>query len=673
MVKKAICPNCGAEGTVGRYCEFCGTKIPAPIVKQTASCKQENNLIVEDKLTEETLTTALPNTLVNQEDVPTNVFDDIEIKDITKYIIPMYAYKGTFQAPWSCVKLVEEIYKVGDETKRRTKRYPMNGIASGSYAYLFPSCDMENIPSKLKSFILTEMLDKGDIIDCSVSRSLTDSEQNCIVNDNDDTEGLVWRNFDGNNLIEKIVNKSIDYQLPSDYEDFSCSYTTNRTKGTKVLVPIWVLNYTHKEKTYTFIVDGILQNKVIEHPIDQDYTDNIKDLSETSDSTSLYGILLAIVDAIIGIISFGLLISVLTRSQIDSNGEVAFRLFLADILFFVFAFCLSKAKELLHKSKVANSTIEIAKISHKVNVINNYHDKIIEQNCLGLSAEQLAIVTDLHIDNFKETSKKLHSIQQPKDINTGKWIPFVIIAFVIYVFINIGFIGGCVQKDNVEKEKRELAIRDSIEQEKAMQQQKEERKKRNYRPSAPTPSCSDVEVIGLPNGVKQIRMTSEKENTIYEFNKHGFLISVKCNRNYTTFTSSHSYTIKQGKLISQDGKEVEYNKVSANEDIISCDNYTLCNVTYDSKNRIVKIKDEYDTSTFAYDEENNAHEEREDIWGNAKTEEKMSIPILDIIGSSIYIPKNWEDKITSSDEQGRPTEIVYDGILHKETVKITYW
>ena len=27
MTQKAICPNCGAEGTVGRYCEFCGTKI----------------------------------------------------------------------------------------------------------------------------------------------------------------------------------------------------------------------------------------------------------------------------------------------------------------------------------------------------------------------------------------------------------------------------------------------------------------------------------------------------------------------------------------------------------------------------------------------------------------------------------------------------------------------
>lgn len=307
-----------------------------------------------------------------------------------------------------------------------------------------------------------------------------------------------------------------------------------------------------------------------------------------------------------------------------------------------------------------------------MNVINNYHDKIIEQNCLGLSAEQLAIVTDLHIDNFKETSKKLHSIQQPKDINTGKWIPFVIIAFVIYVFINIGFIGGCVQKDNVEKEKRELAIRDSIEQEKAMQQQKEERKKRNYRPSAPTPSCSDVEVIGLTNGVKQIRIAGEYENTIYGFDKQGFLISVKYT-NYNTSVINGIYTIKQGKLITRDGKEVEYNKISAKEDVVSCENNTLCNVIYDSKNRIVKIKDEYDTRKFVYDEGNNAHKERDKFMGGTETEEKMSIPILDITGHSIHIPQNWEDKITSSDEKGRPTEIVYDGTLSKETVKITYW
>lgn len=80
MIKKATCPNCGAEGTVGRYCEFCGTKIPAPIVKQASNSKQGNLLIVEDRLTTENLIAGLPNALANQEDVSTDVFDDIEVK-----------------------------------------------------------------------------------------------------------------------------------------------------------------------------------------------------------------------------------------------------------------------------------------------------------------------------------------------------------------------------------------------------------------------------------------------------------------------------------------------------------------------------------------------------------------------------------------------------------------
>ena len=76
---------------------------------------------------------------------------------------------------------------------------------------------------------------------------------------------------------------------------------------------------------------------------------------------------------------------------------------------------------------------------------------------------------------------------------------------------------------------------------------------------------------------------------------------------------------------------------------------------------------------FVYDEGNNAHEEREKFGGGTEMKEKMSIPILSIMVSSIDIPQNWKDKITSSDEKGRPTEIVYDGPLSKETIKIAYW
>lgn len=105
------------------------------------------------------------------------------------------------------------------------------------------------MPSELKSFILTEISNEGDITDYAISRSLTDLEEDSMVEDTNDTEGVVWRNFDGSNLIESKVSKAVHYQLPISYEDFSSSYTTKGTKGTKVFVPVWLLNYTHKGKT----------------------------------------------------------------------------------------------------------------------------------------------------------------------------------------------------------------------------------------------------------------------------------------------------------------------------------------------------------------------------------------------------------------------------------------
>lgn len=679
MIKKAICPNCGAEGTVGRYCEFCGTKIPVPIVKQTTNSKQGNLLIVEDRLTTENLIAGLPNALANQEDVSTDVFDDIEVKNVTKYIIPMYAYNGTFQAPWSCVKLVEETYKVGDEKRHRTKRYPMNGVASGTYAYLFPSCNLDNMPSELKSFILTEISNEGDITDYAISRSLTDLEEDSMVEDTNDTEGVVWRNFDGSNLIESKVSKAVHYQLPISYEDFSSSYTTNGTKGTKVFVPVWLLNYTHKGKNYAFVIDGTLQNKVLEHPIDQEYVDNVKDWSDTSDSMSLYGILLAIVDAIIGVVSLGCLISTITRLNMDSDGELGFRLFWADILFFVFAFCLFKTKDFWHKSKLADSAVEIAKIDHKQKVLDNFRSNIIEQNRLGLSAETLNAVTGLFKKTFKETSDKLYSMQPSKDIKTGKWIrPFVIVLFIIYVLVNIGFISGSVHRANLEKQKRELAIKDSIENARAEEREAQLQKELNkpkVRPVAPSPSLTDAEILGYKNACKITYIERNEMKTI-KFDSKGQVCEVekvfnKDDANKCILT----YRLNNGKVVSytytssipgspyqnyQTHESYKYKIISLTKDEITYtdDNgncQTKAYIEYDAKGRVSTINTGIIKHHFSYDSNNIA------IY-----KEQQVIPVLYLIGQ--YDMPSISCDVKEVDNYGRPTEI----IAANDTMRINY-
>ena len=575
MINKAICPNCGAEGTVGRYCEFCGTKIPFPKEKPTTSGKSKEHKprIVRFSITKDEAIELFLSYLYGKK----VSFENIKIINISTYSIPFIAYNVYYEYYW---------------TGENEDGIPDNGTLKGKKIFILPSYDVK--AQKLPSFDSFGITRDSDLYIKESIEGKYETNFDVNISNSEWTPNEIWNRLGKEKFSSNIRMKP----LYSGYDESVISELQN--DGVPIAIPFYVIHFNLDRKEKYFYVDGLGKD--------------------------------------------------CTRSSI----------------------CTHKLKTL----------------EERVAYYKNF-EKYLKQEDFGLTENQKEKLLKMYypssaigvLEKKKENFEKKKEEKKEEEIKTKSMEKSCLTILLVVVCAIIAVIGLIQYNKHIEQveleeynaEMAEKHVRDSIEQEKAMQQQKEERKKRNYRPSAPTPSFSDVEVIGLPNGIKQIRMTSEKENSIYEFNKQGFLISVKCNRDYTTFTSSHSYTIKQGKLISQDGKEVEYNKVSANEDIISCDNYTLCNVTYDSKNRIVKIKDEYDTRKFVYDEGNNAHKERDKYMGGTEAEEKMSIPIFDIIGHSIHIPQNWEDKITSSDEKGRPTEIVYDGTLSKETIKIAYW
>ena len=569
MINKAICPNCGAEGMVGRYCEFCGTKIPAPIEKQTASSKPKEHKprIVRFSITKDDAIELFFNDIY-KEGVS---FEKIKIINIKTYSIPFIAYNVYYEYYW---------------TGENEDGIPDNGTLKGKKIFILPSYDDRN--PKLPSFDSFGIRADNDLyINLSIEGKF---ETNFDVNisESEETPNEIW-----NRLGNKTILTNVGHGIFSGYDDSVISELQDNS--VLITIPFYVVH---------FKLDG-----------EEDYF------------------------------------------YIDGLGEVC-----------SFSHVITIASKILKNSE--------ERVAHY-----RSFEKYLKQEDIGLTENQKErlLKKNYPSSDFEALEKK-----KEDDINTRSMENRFLTILLVVVCVILAVIGLIrynkhmeqVKLEEQEAEMAEKHVRDSIEQEKAMQLQKEERKKRNYRPSAPTPSFSDVEVIGLPNGVKQIRLAEEYENTIYGFDKQGFLISVKYT-NYNTSVINGFYTIKQGKLITRDGKEVEYNKVSANEDVISCDNNTLCNVIYDSKNRIVKIKkdgilDDIEYK-FVYDEGNNAHEEREKFGGGTEMKEKMSIPILSIMVSSIDIPQNWKDKITSSDEKGRPTEIVYDGTLSKETIKIAYW
>ena len=562
MTQKAICPNCGAEGTVGRYCEFCGTKIPFPKEKPTTSGKQKEHKprIVKFNITKDEAIESFFNSLYREG----ASFDNFKIINISTCSIPFIAYYVSYEYHWA---------------GENEFGMPDNGSIKDKGIFILPSYDdrKQKLPS------LSWITQKSDLY---IKESL---------------EGKYEINFDTdickseespNEIWDRLGNKTISYIAQTAYTISHHSVISElQDNGVPITIPFYVVHFKFKGKEKDFFIDGL------------GYT-----------------------------YTFRMYTDVYSKKFRTPEERIAY-----------------------------------------YNSFENY----LKQEEIGLTENQKKrlLKKNYPSSDFEALEKKKEEEIKTKSMEKSCLTIFLVVACFIIAVIGLIQYSNHAKQVELEEYNAEMAekhVRDSIEHEKAMQQQKEERKKRNYRPSAPTPSFSDVEVIGLTNGVKQIRLAEEYENTIYGFDKQGFLISVKYT-NYNTSVINGFYTIKQGKLITRDGKEVEYNKVSANEDIISCDNYTLCNVTYDSKNRIVKIKDEYDTRKFVYDEGNNAHKERDKYMGGTEAEEKMSIPIFDIIGHSIHIPQNWEDKITSSDEKGRPTEIVYDGTLSKETIKIAYW
>ena len=107
MIKKAICPNCGAEGTVGRYCEFCGTKI-VEVQKHKENASTAKKVILDFKISkEEAIEKFLKNFIITNA-IPHDIFCKLQINDVSPMYIPLYSYVGTFNDNWSFLKIEKE-------------------------------------------------------------------------------------------------------------------------------------------------------------------------------------------------------------------------------------------------------------------------------------------------------------------------------------------------------------------------------------------------------------------------------------------------------------------------------------------------------------------------------------------------------------------------------------
>lgn len=293
MIKKAICPNCGAEGTVGRYCEFCGTKI-VELKKDTEYSTTIRKTVLDFKISQDEAIKIFLKNLAQKEAVPSDIFNKLQITEVSPVFIPMYSYIGSYQANWSCLKIETEKYKVGDETKEIEKKYPMNGVAGGNFSFLLPNCDVSPLSTSFNNFFESIKFDKT-LYDQTARKNLSSEEQTYIIEEKGDSQAIVWNNSDCGKCLDSDIQESVHAQLPRIYEDLSYSCSTNGGAGRAFLLATWIIDYNYNEEKYDFIIDGTGNYIFSNAPIDEKEKNSLDELNKTikdSKGNAIFGGLL---------------------------------------------------------------------------------------------------------------------------------------------------------------------------------------------------------------------------------------------------------------------------------------------------------------------------------------------------------------------------------------------
>ena len=256
--KNATCPQCGAQGTAGKFCEFCGTKIPVPVVANSQDTTSEKNMrrIIpfNPEINEDCIKSMTLEKLVDTNYVPLDVFDKMEEFKVVKIFAPMYNFTGSFQSSWSCTQVIEikrqrEVYKNGEkrtETYYENEYHPASGIATGQFDIL---CSSD--PELMKANSYNYQNFNNSVL---YDDSLVDEDATLIPFTK---EKLISWNSVAKEIIEDLAFSAAYRQAPTPNERFSQSASWNKdSEGTEVYVPIWAVSFKYEGNTYGAFLRG---------------------------------------------------------------------------------------------------------------------------------------------------------------------------------------------------------------------------------------------------------------------------------------------------------------------------------------------------------------------------------------------------------------------------------
>lgn len=315
-----ICPNCGGENNVtkrgGQECAYCGTMLHFSTpkkVKQEKGHESDNvkrNLsdakfivpIASKYSTEKGVRNALNAFLVKQEDVPDDIFDNLEIQTIKWIYLPMWRYNGDISTEWSCDEVVYRKRKIGDEPKYDSKGnllrieavyetyedyLPKSGHGNTTFDMLIPAIEKikEELPYQRTNFNtingnnVKPMKEGMSLVPACAStrKASSDVDSKAVLTDLAiGIKGIAEECSYGN-----LVPRSSSYlprflvegrECVNEHLSFNYRFNDNGTVGELYYIPFVYVIYSYKGDTFDwgFVLKPDNANDTYDRPIDTD-------------------------------------------------------------------------------------------------------------------------------------------------------------------------------------------------------------------------------------------------------------------------------------------------------------------------------------------------------------------------------------------------------------------
>lgn len=278
------CPNCNhtitafSENRVLSVCPYCQGKLVNPLIKPKEVPMPER--IIPFTTNEQTFENALVNTLINQDYVPTNIFEAIGTDSVIQTYLPMYLFEGTYNASWSCESSYED-QKVDIKrnwtdsgktisTKTVKKWRPQNGNAAGNFAFLCLANEGKEIPEELRQF--TRLFPYDVMMSKEYVDGMIDfNDPNLMTQERNADETLIWQKH-GKDMVEETAKKAALNQIGNqEIRNFRASSSYNlTTKGKYVYAPFWFAYYSYNGGKFYFLMDGIGERTEYTYPVNQE-------------------------------------------------------------------------------------------------------------------------------------------------------------------------------------------------------------------------------------------------------------------------------------------------------------------------------------------------------------------------------------------------------------------